>query len=61
MTRVALFLIGALVVLVGAPGTGSEIRGAEKRAIAPASVKPIVPYSPGILVAAFALSGVEAS
>jgi enamine deaminase RidA (YjgF/YER057c/UK114 family) len=41
MTRVALFLIGA-------PGTG-----AEKRAIAPAGVKPIGPYSPGILAGDF--------
>ena len=48
MTRVALVLIGALVVLVGAPGTG-----AEKRAIAPAGVKPIGPYSPGILAGDF--------
>ena len=48
MTRVALFLIGALVVLIGAPGTG-----AEKRVIAPAGVKPIGPYSPGILAGDF--------
>jgi reactive intermediate/imine deaminase len=48
MTRVAFLLIGALVVLIGAPGTG-----AEKRVIAPAGVKPIGPYSPGILAGDF--------
>jgi reactive intermediate/imine deaminase len=48
MTRVALFLIGTLVVLIGAAGTGVE-----KRAIAPAGVKPIGPYSPGILAGDF--------
>jgi len=48
MTRVALFLIGAVVVLLTAPGAG-----AEKRAIAPAGVKPIGPYSPGILAGDF--------
>lgn len=44
MTRVALLLVGAVVVIFGGPGTG-----AEKRAIAPAGVKPIGPYSPGVL------------
>ena len=48
MTRVALLFIGALVVLIGAPGTG-----AEKRVIAPAGVTPIGPYSPGILAGDF--------
>jgi reactive intermediate/imine deaminase len=48
MTRHALWLSGALVVLLGMPGTG-----AEKRAIAPAGVKPIGPYSPGILAGDF--------
>jgi reactive intermediate/imine deaminase len=48
MTRVALFLIGALLMLISAPGIG-----AEKRAIAPAGVKPIGPYSPGILAGDF--------
>src|SRR5262245_58786778 len=48
MVRVALFLICALVVLFSAPGTGVE-----KRAITPASVKPIGPYSPGILAGDF--------
>jgi reactive intermediate/imine deaminase len=47
-SRVALALIGALVVLIGAPGAG-----AEKRAIAPAGVTPIGPYSPGILAGDF--------
>src|SRR5437016_13919103 len=51
MTRVALLLIGAIVVLVvlsGAPGAG-----AEKRAIAPAGIKPVGPYSPGIMAGDF--------
>src|SRR5437773_6989681 len=51
MTRVALLLIGAIVVLFvlsGAPGAG-----AEKRAIAPAGIKPVGPYSPGILAGDF--------
>ena len=48
MPRVALLLIGALVVLIGAPGAG-----AEKRVIAPAGVTPIGPYSPGILAGDF--------
>jgi len=43
--RVAFLLIDAVVVLFGAPGAG-----AEKRAIAPPGVKPVGPYSPGILV-----------
>src|SRR5215510_2836689 len=48
MMRIALFLIGTVVVLAGTPGTG-----AEKRAIAPAGVKPIGPYSPGVLAGDF--------
>src|SRR5262245_17903979 len=48
MTRVALFLIAAVVVLAAAPGAGVE-----KRAVAPAGVKPIGPYSPGILAGDF--------
>src|SRR6185295_11687151 len=48
MMRVALLLIGAIVVLSSAPGAG-----AEKRAIAPAGIKPIGPYSPGILAGDF--------
>jgi len=48
MTRVALLLIGVIVVLFSALGAG-----AEKRAIAPAGIKPIGPYSPGILAGDF--------
>jgi 2-iminobutanoate/2-iminopropanoate deaminase len=48
MMRVALLLIGAIVVLFGAPGAG-----AEKRGIAPAGIKPVGPYSPGILAGDF--------
>ena len=48
MTRVALVLFGVVVVFSGAPGAG-----AEKRAIAPAGIKPIGPYSPGILAGDF--------
>ena len=46
MKRVAILLIG--IVLLAGPGAG-----AEKRAIAPAGVKPIGPYSPGILAGDF--------
>jgi enamine deaminase RidA (YjgF/YER057c/UK114 family) len=48
MTRVSLLLCGVVVALSGALGAG-----AEKRAIAPAGVKPIGPYSPGILAGDF--------
>ena len=47
MTRVALLLFG-VVALSGALGAG-----AEKRAIAPAGITPIGPYSPGILAGDF--------
>jgi hypothetical protein len=47
-SRVALCLIGALVVLIGAPGAG-----AGKRVIEPAGVKPSGPYSQGILAGDF--------
>ncbi|OLD15000.1 MAG: hypothetical protein AUJ01_13075 [Acidobacteria bacterium 13_1_40CM_3_65_5] len=80
MTRVALLLIGVIVVLVGAPGAGAEKRARladrlrqgfgesavalakaeaqregneRRRAIAPPGVKPIGPYSPGILAGDF--------
>src|SRR5215510_9461202 len=48
LVRAALLLIGAVVVLSDAPGAG-----AEKRAIAPAGIKPIGPYSPGVLAGDF--------
>jgi len=48
MMRVGFLLIGASVVLFGAPGAG-----AEKRAIAPAGIKPAGPYSPGIFAGDF--------
>jgi len=48
MTRSALLLIGIVVVLFSAPGAG-----AEKRVIAPPGVKPVGPYSPGILAGDF--------
>jgi reactive intermediate/imine deaminase len=47
MTRVSLLLCG-VVALSGALGAG-----AEKRAIAPAGIKPIGPYSPGVLAGDF--------
>ena len=43
MIRVAVLLIGAIVVLVGAPARRGE------RAIAPAGIKPVGPCSPGIV------------
>ena len=48
MTRVALLLIGGVMVLFSTPGAG-----AEKRVIAPPGVKPIGPYSPGIFAGDF--------
>jgi len=48
MTRIALLLSGVVVAFSGALGVG-----AEKRAIAPAGIKPIGPYSPGILAGDF--------
>jgi reactive intermediate/imine deaminase len=48
MTGVAFVLIAGLAVLIGVAG-----RGAEKRAITPVGVKPIGPYSPGILAGDF--------
>ena len=48
MTRVALLLFGVVVAFSGALGAG-----AEKRAIAPPGIKPIGPYSPGILAGDF--------
>jgi reactive intermediate/imine deaminase len=48
MTRVALLLFGIAVAVSGALGAG-----AEKRAVAPPGVKPIGPYSPGILAGDF--------
>ena len=69
MMRVALLLIGAMVVLFGAPGAGAEKRARpavasakaeaqreaneRRRAIAPAGIKPVGPYSPGILAGDF--------
>src|SRR5438128_1212851 len=63
MTRVAILLIGAIVVLFGVPGTGAEKRARRaeaqsagnerRRAIAPAGIKPVGPYSPGILAGDF--------
>jgi reactive intermediate/imine deaminase len=46
--RVALVLTVAIAVLLGVPGSA-----AEKRAISPAGVKPVGPYSPGILAGDF--------
>ena len=48
MTRVALLLCGVVVGICGALSAG-----AEKRPIAPAGIKPIGPYSPGILAGDF--------
>ena len=48
MTRISLLLCGVVVALSSALGAG-----AEKRAIAPAGIKPIGPYSPGILAGDF--------
>src|SRR5207249_7962965 len=65
-TRVPLLVLGAIVVLVvfsGAPGAGAEKRARpaeaqsagneRRRAIAPAGIKPVGPYSPGILAGDF--------
>src|SRR5262245_62049100 len=46
--RVGLLLVSAIVVFTSSLGAG-----AEKRAIAPPGVKPIGPYSPGILAGDF--------
>jgi reactive intermediate/imine deaminase len=48
MTRVALLLFGLAGAFSGALGAG-----AEKRAVAPPGIKPIGPYSPGILAGDF--------
>jgi reactive intermediate/imine deaminase len=48
VTRVGLLLVGAIAVFAGALGAG-----AEKRAVAPPGIKPIGPYSPGILAGDF--------
>jgi reactive intermediate/imine deaminase len=49
MTRVALLLFGVVV----AAFSGALGAGAEKRAVAPPGIKPIGPYSPGILAGDF--------
>jgi reactive intermediate/imine deaminase len=46
--RVGLLLVGAIAVFEGTLGAG-----AEKRAVAPPGIKPIGPYSPGILAGDF--------
>jgi reactive intermediate/imine deaminase len=46
--RVGLLLVGAIAVFAGSLGAG-----AEKRAVAPPGIKPIGPYSPGILAGDF--------
>ena len=48
MTRVAFWLVGILIVLAAATSAGLE-----KRVIAPPGVKPIGPYSPGVLAGDF--------
>ena len=63
MIRICLLLLAALVVLTSVRGTGAERRGRpaeaqregndRRRAIAPAGIKPVGPYSPGILAGDF--------
>jgi len=48
MTRVTLLLAGVIAVFASTLGAG-----AEKRAIAPPGIKPIGPYSPGVLAGDF--------